>query len=165
MMTLMHGNDWTGQDVTGWWATEKFNGWRVLWDGSRYITRSGASLNVPESWRAGMPAFALDGELWAGRGEDNNTVHKLVAAGKWGRLRFAVIDVPGSKWESAAQSISSTRLPKHCHKPEFWTVDGIESARSLMQWVVGGGGEGIMLRKPWTDYLPYRNDNLLKLKP
>ena len=52
----------------GWWASEKFDGYRALWNGSEFISRSGKSYNVPIWFSYFMPPdTALDGELWMGR--------------------------------------------------------------------------------------------------
>jgi len=51
---LMHGNDWNGQDVAGWWASEKYNGWRAYWDGERLLSRNGNDYCAPAWFLAGL---------------------------------------------------------------------------------------------------------------
>jgi hypothetical protein len=35
----MSGNDWQkGQDVSGWFASEKLDGWRAVWTGTELLT-------------------------------------------------------------------------------------------------------------------------------
>lgn len=59
----------------GWWASEKWDGIRALWDGEKIISR-GSGLGkpkvytyVPEWFRNTLPpGVALDGEIWIGRG-------------------------------------------------------------------------------------------------
>ncbi len=63
--------DYTGANVRGWLMSEKLDGWRVLWDGQNFFSRELGLLAAPEWFKAGMPAVALDGELFAGRGEFN----------------------------------------------------------------------------------------------
>ncbi len=33
---LMHGTDWYGQNVAGWWWSEKLDDWRCLWTGRHF---------------------------------------------------------------------------------------------------------------------------------
>ena len=44
--------------------TEKFDGIRVLWNGTRFFTRKGNSIKCPDFILNMMPPFALDGEFW-----------------------------------------------------------------------------------------------------
>ena len=52
------------QDPTGWWMSEKYDGMRLLWNGSQFVTRQGNVVSVPESLTSQLPKIALDGELW-----------------------------------------------------------------------------------------------------
>jgi len=58
-----------------WWASEKWDGIRALWDGEKIISRgSGVGkpkvyTYVPEWFKMTLPpGIALDGEIWIGRG-------------------------------------------------------------------------------------------------
>ena len=48
--------------------SEKLDGVRARWDGHRLSTRNGNPIAVPDSFTAGWPQQAMDGELWLGRG-------------------------------------------------------------------------------------------------
>jgi DNA ligase 1 len=162
---LLHGNNWNGQDVAGWYGSEKFNGWRAYWDGERLVSRQGRDYSAPAWFLAGLPAFPLDGELWIGRGFDHNHVHKATAAGEWHRLKLVVFDVPGLVAEQA-MAMLATLKPARCLKVvEFHRVAGIGEARAAMVHIVANGGEGVMLRKPGSLYRNTRTEDLLKLKP
>jgi DNA ligase-1 len=95
--SLMHGADWSGQDLAGWWISEKLHGCRAFWDGAAMWSRGGNEVRVPDAWRAALPAIELDGELWAGR--DGFTAARI--ATQYGRfnqaVRFMVFDgnLPG----------------------------------------------------------------------
>lgn len=156
----MHGNDWTGQDVSGWIVSEKLNGHRVRWTGKKLLSRSGIEINAPKWFTANLPDFALDCELWAGRGKDHNDVKKLMAKGDFTALQLVAFDVPGMN-ESKARLVLNSLV---C-AVRFSVIDSIDAAKQLMLRIVSEGGEGIMLRKPGSEYLPCRNDNLLKMKP
>lgn len=61
----------------GWWASEKFDGIRAIWDGEKLVSRGSASAGgkpkvytyVPDWFIKTLPpGIALDGEIWIGRG-------------------------------------------------------------------------------------------------
>jgi DNA ligase 1 len=162
---LMHGNDWHGQDVAGWWCSEKFNGWRAYWDGERLISRTGRDYAAPGWFTADLPWHHLDCKLWLGRGMTTDDVHKAIAARRWKDLFIVVLDVPGMVAEKAIETIRAARWKGNVIAAEFFRVESTESARDAMRRIVGCGGEGIMLRKPRTLYRNTRTDDLLKLKP
>ena len=59
----------------GWWASEKWDGIRALWDGEKMISR-GSGVGKPKvytyipEWFKNVlpPGIPLDGEIWIGRG-------------------------------------------------------------------------------------------------
>ena len=63
-----------------WWASEKWDGIRALWDGEKIISR-GSGLGNPKvytyvpKWFISIlpPGIALDGEIWIGRGMFQST--------------------------------------------------------------------------------------------
>lgn len=167
-LPLMHGCDWTGEDVSGWWLSEKLDGWRVLWTGSEFMTRHSITLDAPNWFKAGMPDTPLDGELWAGPGTNHDDVNVAVRSGDWTRLTFRPFDIPsmGVKCEAAMAILASLSLPKHVKPVEYQRVESTTQAKKLMRQIVRAGGEGVMLRKPGSGYSPnYRTAKLLKLKP
>ena len=63
----MTASNWNSKTMnpTGWYVTEKYDGMRLLWDGSKFYTRSGEILDVPESITKELPNnVSLDGEIW-----------------------------------------------------------------------------------------------------
>ena len=66
---LQLANSYQQQDaVADFWISEKLDGVRAFWDGHQLRSRSGQWIKLPEPLRKQLPAFALDAELWAGRG-------------------------------------------------------------------------------------------------
>ena len=62
---LMLATDWQpGEDPTGWFMTEKFDGIRVFWTGKKMFSRAGKEIKVPDFFLLCLPPVALDGELW-----------------------------------------------------------------------------------------------------
>ena len=164
----MHGYDWSGQDVAGWWASEKLDGWRALWTGSRLLARSGEDLGAPGWWTAGLPGRAMDCELWAGHCTNHDTVNGHVRAGRWDRLTLRPFDIPelGFKTEAAQEIIHSVPLGLYAEPVDYVRVGSTREAIAMMWCIVAAGGEGLMLRKAKAGYSPdYRTEKLLKLKP
>ena len=59
-----------GRPVDNWWASEKWDGYRAVWNGQSFKSRAGKNFDVPDWYKSIMPPnIALDGELWLGRGE------------------------------------------------------------------------------------------------
>jgi ATP-dependent DNA ligase len=58
--------DWDSESMnpTGWYMTEKYDGMRLYWNGTDFITRQGNIVKVPQYWKSQMPKVAIDGELW-----------------------------------------------------------------------------------------------------
>ena len=98
----------------GWYASEKWDGIRAIWDGSQFISRGSNVGNpkvytyVPEWFKLLMPpGIALDGEIWIGRGEFSKTsaLSNLKPGSKytkkdidkrWISVKYKVFDLPGN---------------------------------------------------------------------
>src|SRR4051812_5175371 len=81
-------------------VSEKMDGIRAYWDGSKLLSRHGKEIVVPEEFLHGLPSdVTLDGELWMGRG----TFEKLISTlnsnqqGDWSNIKYCVFDLPHSK--------------------------------------------------------------------
>ena len=67
-----------GRPVDNWWASEKWDGYRAVWNGQSFKSRVGKNFDVPDWYRSIMPpGIALDGELWLGRGEFENQQNRM----------------------------------------------------------------------------------------
>jgi len=99
----------------GWWASEKWDGIRALWDGEKIISR-GSGLGkpkvytyVPEWFKMTLPpGIALDGEIWIGRGDFQKTSRlSTLKPGKtytreeidhmWTSVKFKAFDIPSER--------------------------------------------------------------------
>lgn len=173
--TMHHGRHWAGQTVRGWWASEKFRGCRVYWDGAVMWTRGGLRVNLPDAWLAELPlGRALDGELWAGRGPENGPEEtEATAAAVRGifsdRIRFLVFDAPDvlAPWAQRMASASALLRGSGLIRPVgFQPVKSLPHLEKLFATVYRRGGEGLMLRSPKAPahYEPIRAGTLLKVK-
>jgi len=162
---LMHGNDWQGQDVSGWWCSEKFAGGRAYWDGERLLNQTGRDYAAPGWFTTDLPWHHMDCQLWLGRGMTTEDVHKAIAAGRWDDLFIVVLDVPGMVVEKAIETIRAAKWKGNVIAAEFFRVESAAGARDALRRIVGCGGEGIMLRRPQSLYRNTRTSDLLKLVP
>src|SRR3990172_9234915 len=89
-------------DPVGWFASEKFDGVRAVWNGQDFISRSGIKFNAPDSYKKYLPNNVVsDGELFIGRDKFQETIsivrHKTPNEEDWARIKYNVFDVPLSK--------------------------------------------------------------------
>jgi len=121
-----------------------------------------------------LPARALDGELWLGRGQFerlSGIVRKDTPDdGEWRQVRYLLYELPEATGDfserSAAlrQLVTEANLP-HLQAHEQVRVHDRQALMQLFDAVVKGGGEGLMLHRADAPYRAGRSDDLLKLKP
>ena len=84
-------------DIKGWLISEKLDGVRGYWDGKQLFSKNGKILSPPPEFTAQLPDFALEGELWGGRGTFEKTASIVLQQqphSAWLQLKFAIFDVP-----------------------------------------------------------------------
>ena len=158
----MHGHDWTGLDVSGWYASEKLDGCRAYWDGETLYTKSGNVIDAPTITRDLPAGFAVDGEIWAGRG--NFQAARLFT--QYGHspelvlfFAFDAPDHPGDWPERLAAAQARV-----VETVGFWKITDMQELEEAMHGFLGEGDEGLMVRRPGSAYRPGRTRNLLKVK-
>ena len=159
----MHGKDWDGRNPSGWYASEKLDGCRAYWDGSKLWTRQGNEIQLPRITSKLPKGVHLDGEIWAGRG--NFTAARLAV--QYGKdatsVRFVAFDAPKAKGDWMERIKSARSKWNDC--VESWTVTNSRQLVSEMKRIVSDGGEGIVIRKPSVPYSSGRFHHILKVKP
>ena len=162
-----------GVALADYWVSEKYDGIRGYWDGRQLLTRGGQRIAVPDWFVANWPATAMDGELWAGKGQFQKVLstasQQYPDDAAWKGLRFMVFDLPahggrftdripalnalvnqiGQAW---VQAVPQTRL------------SGTQALQTRLQQTVDDGGEGMMLHRGASLYAGGRSDDLLKVK-
>ena len=171
---LLLANVWNPSiDPTGWWISEKYDGLRGYWDGQKLWSRKGTAIHAPDYFLAELPKdIALDGELWIGRGQFEETISTVLSQtpdDRWKRVHFMVFDAPKTKgtFEERVRFIAAT-LPKENQfaKPVVqYPCKGTAHLLAERDRVVAAGGEGLMLRQPESAYETRRSPTLLKVKP
>ena len=185
---VMLAQTWKGEDPTGWWMSEKLDGMRAYWTGDEFYTRNGNVVAAPKWFKAAMPPIALDGELTMGRTLFQDTISVVRKATprdpRWKNIKYIVFDAPEMegpfearmnflrdvvekarrryRWERTRGSNTPTHSP-------LVMVDQIKirSRDHLKKYhdkVVRLGGEGVMIRRPQSNYLRKRSWDLQKVK-
>jgi len=159
---MQHGKDWQGQDLTGWLLSEKFDGCRAFWDGSRMWSRQGFEIQIPDAWRSTLPSFALDGEIFhpAGLVFASNAVR--LGGRHFDGCSFIAFDAPDVRgyWLARLDVARSFGV----RAVEVTIAESTDHAISLMLQIQARGGEGLVARHPGLEYKPGRTARLLKLK-
>jgi DNA ligase-1 len=156
-------------DPTGWILSEKIDGYRAMWNGRGFLSRSGNTIKAPAWFIKGLPFEALDGELYAGR----DGFPKVASAVKgsrdmdWHSVKYCVFDAP-DYLQPFEQRIQYARMilqkAEHATVIKFWVCTGKKDLLTSLDKVVEAGGEGLMLRRPGSRYERKRSNTLLKLK-
>ena len=174
-MRLMLLMDYTGTGVDwrdDWLMSEKFDGVRAYWDGSRLWTRGENEIHVPYWWSDSMPAIPLDGELYLGHG----TLGRMAGIARkwapvdadWQEVRYRVFDAPFAVGGFRARHLDAAMAIRNT--PQCLIVDHLpatdESAvRRYYKSTLARGGEGVVLRMGYAPYEHGRSRFALKIKP
>ncbi|MAD43416.1 MAG: DNA ligase [Oceanospirillaceae bacterium] len=162
-----------GIDVEQYLVSEKLDGVRAYWDGTRLRTRSGRYIQVPQWFTHGFPDTPLDGELWAGR-ERFSWASGVVRRQQpveddWRQMRFMVFDLPAMAapfteryrtLKKLVNAATNSQLQLVRQRP----VSSADEVEALLQQVTASGGEGLMLKRADSLYQLSRSDDLLKVK-
>ena len=162
-----------GVDVAAYWVSEKLDGVYAHWDGRVLVSRAGNRYNAPVWFVAGFPAQPLAGELWMGPG----TFDKLSGVVRrqtpdhaaWRQVRFMVFDLPAHRADfngrlQRLKEIFATLDSPTIALVEQRRVASHDALMALLDEVVEGGGEGLMLRRAGSFHRAGRSADLLKLK-
>jgi DNA ligase-1 len=161
-------------DPVGYLVSEKLDGVRAWWDGTRLRFRSGLPVLAPQWFVARLPATPLDGELWLGRGrfdELSAIVRRSAAVDRdWRAVRYEVFDLPGAEGSFAQRAARLVRLAREAglealHAVAQQPVAGRVELQRRFDEVVRGGGEGLVLHRADAPWRAGRSDAVLKLKP
>ena len=167
---LLLAQEYQGQDISGWAMSEKLDGVRAYWDGKKLISRQGHAFSPPKGFTAQFPPFALDGELYSGRGQfEQISAAVRKHSGDWSGIRLYVFDAPKqsgnlyarlgavSAWLKTHPSAPVTVIAQIKVRDKQHALDFLKQTEAL-------GGEGVMLRNPNAPYTGGRSSSLLKLK-
>ena len=165
------------QAPNGWYASEKFDGYRAIWDGAEFRSRTGKVFVSPEWFKKLLPKdLVLDGELFLGRDnfEKCGIFRRKTASGKeWleAKVTYQIFDAPSinapfeERQKVISDYISSLDKDVPLKITKQVKVTSEEDVYKLFDTLVSKGAEGVMLRSPGSPYDPKRSSHLLKVKP
>jgi DNA ligase 1 len=164
-------------NLAQFWISEKLDGVRVFWDGQQLYSRSGQWLQLPQALMRQLPAFAVDAELWAGRGQFQQVTSLLqrssMQPAEWQGVRLMVFDAPkqqgtfSERLEFLRQQMSTDAMDQSESFVQLVPQQQVHTEQQLQQWlqqVVAEGGEGLMLHRANALYSAGRVSHLQKLK-
>jgi DNA ligase-1 len=171
---VMLANDWRDTlNPADFWVSEKLDGVRALWDGQTLRFRSGRVIAAPGWFTAALPATALDGELWMGRGSFDRlsgAVRKTSPVdAEWREVRYMIFDTPGvpgnfgQRMQGIASSIQAVGVPWLQSIAQQRMADSAALQRELRN-TVNAGGEGLVLHHALALWQTGRSDGVRKLK-
>ncbi len=161
-----------GIDVSQYWISEKLDGVRAHWDGSRLISRNGNVFASPTWFTDGFPTVPMDGELWIDRGhydETSSIVRKKQAHNGWKDIKLMLFDLPAHDGTFSQRLATMQDLVVKINSPylgvikQFRVTSDVELMRHL-NLITENGGEGLMLQRQTALYTAGRSNDLLKLK-
>jgi DNA ligase-1 len=160
------------RDISGWLMSEKLDGVRGYWDGQRLWSKNGTLFQPPPAFVAGLPPFALEGELWAGRGSFETTaaiVQRQDDPAGWLQLRFGIFDVPQAPGSFRQRiAVASAWFAAHPSAHAFviaqQPVQDRDALQRELKRIERLGGEGLIVRDPEAGYLAGRRPEILKVK-
>ncbi|KZT40618.1 DNA ligase/mRNA capping enzyme [Sistotremastrum suecicum HHB10207 ss-3] len=174
---VLLANKWdieSGPDPTGWWASEKLDGVRAVFDGEQFYSRTGNKFFAPKEFLDLFPKdVTLDGELYSGRQNFQDTVSIVRTSNspKWSLISFHIFDIPshGTKpFEERLKLLEDLFQDKEktgqVKVVEHTAVTSRDHVLEMLKDVETKGGEGLMLRKPGSTYEHGRSSTLLKIK-
>ena len=182
----------TGIDVYQYIVTEKYDGVRAIFDGTKFVNSQGDTINAPEWFVQALGrlrGFMLDGVLWAGRGNSHaasRTVSRITPDDdEWKKITYVIFDALNSddkilKHTVYKSATYETRLsvlhwidahwfPAFSRHTPYFEIAyrkyhcGEHSLLRLLDSILKKGGEGLMLRKKDSMHPRGRSSDLLKL--
>ena len=163
-----------GIDPTGYFMSEKLDGVRAYWDAKKQklFTRDGNELKAPEWFTKGFPSFDLDGELFGGRGNFQQTVgivKRYEEDEGWKIIYYVIFDAPTINGDFIARNNHLIQWYDKKMSPRIVLLAQTQCKNrthldKTLEDICAVGGEGVMLRMPTSAYERKRSSTLLKVK-
>ncbi len=160
------------KNIEQYWISEKLDGIRGYWNGEQLLTKSGRALNPPKWFTKHWPKTTIDGELWMGRNTFEQVMSctmRKISGACWQDIRFMMFDLPkhtGNFSERLHQlkRISENTKSKYIQVIKQQKVSTHHQLFMLLDEIVNGDGEGLMLHHQSAYYKVGRHAKIMKLK-
>lgn len=144
------------------------DGIRGYWNGSSLLTRHGKDISPPSSFTVGLPNISLDGELWMGRGTFDQLLSLVNAKAEtdWTRIGYYVYDLPSSSlpYEERQLELQRFNFPPNVYAVLSTRCRDQAHLEEYLEEILEKGGEGVILREPFSLYSPSLTSSMLKVK-
>jgi DNA ligase-1 len=165
---LLLANGWDGTtDPTGYFISTKYDGIRAYFDGTKLVSRQGNEFPAPFWFLTGLGTSPLDMELYLGPGRFQETT-SAIHGGNDGckKLTAQIIDAPQAPgtFEQRMAWLKTQTFGSFVQLIQHTLCTGVAHLKSELLAEEARGGEGLMLRKAGSLYVPGRNSTLLKVK-
>ncbi len=158
--------------VEGWLMSEKLDGVRAYWDGKQLLSRNGNRFFAPEWFVNSLPPFELDGELWLGREQFQETVSIVTRKQpdeRWMRVTYQIFEVPNQSGGllnrlSVLQAYLDKNPTSHLKVIKQKVVKNSAEVQQALQKIIALQGEGLVLRRGDREYYTGRSNDALKVK-
>ncbi len=163
-------------------ASEKFDGWRGLWDGKTLRTKRGKrTFRLPGEWKKLLPkGQPLDGEVYI-HGKPATTVASLLnnpSNPLWKKASYRVFDIPSSSAGVFRERVKryTSEVKKACarspHGKKACPVKAVKQAPAgspaallrRYRQVLAKQGEGLVLTEPDSKYVHGRVGKQVRVK-
>ncbi|CAM2871855.1 DNA ligase [Vibrio neptunius] len=173
-MPLVQANPYNSDmNIEDYWKSEKLDGIRAIWNGGQLTTRTGKVIHAPDWFIKPLPSYAVEGELWAGRGKfhivQQTVLDKELVESSWKQIDFMLFDMPQAIGDYRKRYDNLRDLVEDIAAPHIKFIEHspIRSEQELfhdLDNVSEKKGEGLMLRKITSRYQAGRSSDLLKMK-
>lgn len=172
-LPLQKARSYTGkEDIKGWVMSEKLDGIRGYWDGSRLLTRKGIPLHPPPWFIKNFPAFELDGELWSKQG-DFEFIQSVVLDAEpgpgWKKINYHIFEAPNRKGTfflrlDRVKEWFKSHPATHVKVIRQILIQDKSDLDRFFLDVESRGGEGVIVKNPNIPYQTGRSAHVLKVK-
>lgn len=156
------------QNISGWVMSEKLDGIRAYWSGTKLLSRSGKEINAPAWFTKEYPPFEIDGELWSKRADFENIssiVRDKIPSDRWREIKHYIFEVPNAKGGLFERLEKLKNYQSDIIKiiPQI-EIKNQKELYSFVKEIESKKGEGVVVRDPKAPYINKRTTKALKLK-
>lgn len=158
--------------VKHYWISEKLDGIRARWNGSKLVTRNNHTIHSPAWFTQDFPSKIVDGELWLARNSFEKTasiVLRDTPTDDWKNIKFMLFDLPEHSGTftqrlTALYEVADTIASPNVKVIPQFKLETHQQLIDKLDFLVANGAEGLMLHHQKAYYEQGRSNNLLKLK-
>jgi len=163
----------TIENIKQYWVSEKLDGMRGYWNGEELLSRQGNIIHSPKWFTKYWPKTVMDGELWLGRDQFQQTLScvrkKKSDAYCWQKVQFMIFDLP-KHTGTFTNRINEMKILVNKNPSPYlgmikqFKLSTTKQLETKLNQIIANKGEGLMLHRSNAYYHRGRSRNILKLK-